>query len=140
MKEIILVIICIVLYGVSTFFKRLGLNNLHPYQLLLIAGICYGILIPVWLWLIRTDVQTAPSYSTQSIIFVIIYAIINVAAGLVFSFLLKNSNSPGTLVAIINLSSLITFVLSYLFLNEQISTTKIIAFCLAILSMILFNC
>ncbi len=140
MKEAVLILICIILFGCSTFFKRLGLASLHPYQLLLVAGICYAVFTPIWLWLLKSQVPAAAVYPTQSIIFVVIYALINITAGVIFGFLLKNTNSPGSLAAIINLSSLITFGLSYLFLNEQLTPNKIIALVLAILSMIFLNC
>jgi len=142
MREIVLVIFCIILYGSATFFKRLGLLNLHPYQFLIIVGFCYFLFTPLWYWLLSHQVSQQNiqiSCSMDGIIFSIIYAMFSIAAGLILAFLLRTTSSPGVLVVMINLSSLITLLLSYLFLNEQISAVKMIAVVLAVISVILMN-
>ena len=55
------------------------------------------------------------------------------------AFLLKTSTSPGSLIVMVNLSSVITLLLSYLILNEQLNFAKIIAIILALISLILVN-
>lgn len=142
MREIILVIFCIILYGSATFFKRLGLLNLHPYQFLIIAGFCYFIFTPLWYWLLShqaTNQGIQVTYSIDGVIFAVIYALFSIGAGLILAFLLRTTSSPGLLVVMVNLSSLITLLLSYLFLNEQINPVKMIAIVLAVLSVILMN-
>lgn len=139
MREVFLIIICILLYGSATFFKRLGLAQLHPYQFLLLTGICYAIVIPLWYLLLKPH-PDVPQYSTQSVLFVVIYSCFSILAGLVLAFLLQKTSTPGTLIVMTNLSSLVTLLLAYLFLGEQLSTTKIVAVMLAILSLILMNC
>ena len=141
MREIVLVIFCILLYGSATFFKRLGLLSLHPYQFLMIAGLCYFLFTPLWYWLIinPSSQMTQIIYSAEGIFFVIIYALFSVAAGLILAFLLRTTTNPGILIVMVNLSSLITLLLSYLFLNEHLSPIKMLAVVLAIISFILMN-
>jgi drug/metabolite transporter (DMT)-like permease len=142
MREIVLIIFCIILYGSATFFKRLGLLNLHPYQFLIVAGFCYFLFTPLWYWLLShqtTSQGAALTYHTDGVIFAIIYALFSIAAGLTLAFLLRTTSSPGMLVVMVNLSSLVTLLLSYLFLNEQLNPVKIIAIILAVFSVILMN-
>jgi drug/metabolite transporter (DMT)-like permease len=140
MREVVLIIFCVLLYGGATFFKRLGLLNLHPYQFLIIVGFCYFLFTPVWYLLINSEVNKSQViYSKEGIFFAIIYALASMAAGLILAFLLRTTNSPGTLIVMVNLSSLITLFLSYFFLHEELSPIKIFAIILALLSLVLMN-
>lgn len=138
MREVFLIILCILLYGSATFFKRLGLSQFHPYQFLLVTGICYAIVIPIWFFLLKSQTNV-PAYSMQGTVFVIIYSIFSILAGLVLAFLLQRTGTPGTLIVMTNLSSLVTLLLAYLFLGEQLTVTKMVAVLLAIISLILMN-
>jgi len=138
MRELFLIVFCIILYGSATFFKRLGLGELHPYQFLLITAICYFLLTPIWFWLIKIQ-STQTSYTTEGVIYSIIYSFFSISGGLILAFLLKNTRNPGTLIIMVNLSSIITLFLSYVFLHEHLSTTKLLAITLAIISLILVN-
>lgn len=138
MKETLLIALCILLYGSATFFKRLGLAQLHPYQFLMTSSTCYALVIPVWYYLsINSGIQT--SYNWQNISLVVIYSSFSLLAGVVLAFLLQKTSTPGSLIIMTNLSSLVTLALTCVFLKEQLNLTKIIAVILAILSLILIN-
>lgn len=139
MKEIILIILCIILYGSATFFKRLGLAQLHPYQFLLLASIFYATIIPYWIYLINKQTNIVP-FSISSAIFTLIYAAFSIVAGLILAFLLRETKTPGSLIVMTNLSSLVTLLLTFIFLKEQLNLNKIIAIGLAITSLFLINC
>lgn len=138
MKDIILIILCIIFYGTATFFKRLGLLTLHPYQLALLTAICYLFAIPFWAFLLNKESDNLV-YTSEGVFCVIIYTLFNIIAGIILAFLLKTSTSPGSLIVMVNLSSVITLLLSYLILNEQLNFAKIIAIILALISLILVN-
>jgi len=140
MREVVLIIFCVLLYGGATFFKRLGLLNLHPYQFLIIVGFCYFLFTPVWYLLINSELNKGQViYSKEGIFFAIIYALASMGAGLILAFLLRTTNNPGTLIVMVNLSSLVTLFLSYFFLHEELSPVKIFAIILALLSLVLMN-
>ncbi len=50
MKNILLILLTILFTGVSVFFRKLAVDKIHPYQIQIIAGILYGLLIPAWLF------------------------------------------------------------------------------------------
>ena len=79
------------------------------------------------------------NYSIVSTIWTIICVILYIAAVIIFGFILKESQNAGVVSALVSLSPMITMILSYFFLNEEITLTKIIAFCLALASAILVN-
>lgn len=139
MKNILLISLCIILYGISTFLKKLALDILHPYQFLLVVSLCYALLFPVWWLFLQTESVTLPN-NALGITYVVLYSLCSVSAGIVFSFLLRATNSPGTLSAFINLNSLITIILSFYFLGEEINFKKILSFIFAIVSITLINC
>ncbi len=88
----------------------------------------------------QTAGQNIPiPYHTDGVIFAIIYALFSIGAGLILAFLLRTTSSPGILVVMVNLSSLVTLLLSYLFLNEQLNPVKMIAVILAVISVVLMN-
>lgn len=140
MREAWLIIICIIFYGSATFFKRLGLLQLHPYQFLLITGICFFLATPVWFFLGKMAPATGSQYTVSGVFCTFIYCFFSLCAGLILAFLLKDTKSPGSLIVMINLSSVITLFLSYYFLNERFNMAKVASVILAILSLILVNC
>lgn len=138
LKDAALIVLCITLYGSATFFKRMGLLSLHPYQFLMLTGICYFASIPLWLWLLSN--QPVPlTYAPQGVLYVAIYTIFSLAAGVILAFLLQKASSPGSLIVMTNLSSLVTLLLCYLFLQEQLTPQKMVAVALAIVSLVLMN-
>ena len=138
MRELALTLLVIVLYGSATFFKRLGLATLHPYQFILLSGTCYALLSPIWAILIeRAGITTTYDFKNASL--VVVYAIFSVLAGLIVAFLLRTTQNPGVFIVLTNLSSFITLILCCLVLNEQLNAPKILGIVLAILSLILMN-
>lgn len=138
MREVALITMCVLLYGTATFFKRLGLMQFHPYQFLLVSGICYFTFVPVWCWLLSR--QNEPLvYSGSGLLYAVLYSVLSVVAGFILSFLLRGTNTPGTMIVMVNLSSVVTLLLSSCFLHEHLGFNKLVAVALAIVSLVLMN-
>ena len=137
MKNIPAIIFCIVLFGFSSFFRKITLDKIHPYQLQVIATGIYIALLPVWIYL--SSRPNIPEYTSIGIIFGIICIIIYIIGSVVFGFLLRDTDHPGVLIALASLSPIITIVMTVAFLHEQFTFWKIIAFIFALLSAILVN-
>jgi drug/metabolite transporter (DMT)-like permease len=136
MKYLYLVIGAIVLFGISAFLRKLFLDRYYPFQLQIIAGVVYGMLIPFWMWLLPSD---SPSFQHKEVIYGILCVICSIGGGLMFSYMLKGGASAGVSSALISLSPVVTLGLSFLFFHENLSIWKIIAFILALISAILVN-
>lgn len=138
MKELLLICLCILLFGIGTFFKRLGLIELHPYQFLLITAIVYFAAAPLWLWLL-SHTAILNKFTTTGIWYSVIYAVFSLAAGIILAFLLKETTQPGTIIVMVNMSAVITLILSSVFLHETLTPIKIAGVVLAVVSLALIN-
>lgn len=136
MLEVIVLAICILLFGTGTFFKRLGLIELHPYRFLLITGICYFLFTPIWWWL-GQSIQTP--VTKTGLVYAIASAVFSLLAGFLLAWLLRSSNAPSLIIVMVNLSSIITLVMSLVFLHEDLSRNQVIAILLAVVSLILMR-
>jgi uncharacterized membrane protein len=133
-----LLIVTIVLFGVSAFFRKLAVDKISPYQLQLFSSLIYTALIPFWAYLIKYDgIQI--SYDTSAIIFGIACVLTNVAGAIFFGRLLQSSNSIGSLTVLIAINPIVTFLLSMIFLGETLTIKKVIACGLAVISLIVFH-
>lgn len=81
----------------------------------------------------------ATEYSSMGIGLIILCTVIHIIGAVAFGFLLKESNNVGVLSALVSLSPVVTVTLSMIFLGEQFSFWKVIAFLLALFSAILIN-
>lgn len=139
MKSILpYVVLCIILFGISTFFRKLSLDRMHPYQLQVISGVIYLAFLPMWL-LILSYQQPGAKYDNLGIFFAVVCILIYTVATVLFGFALKETKSPGVVAALISLSPVITMTLAFFFLDEKFTVTKGIAFALALASAILVN-
>lgn len=130
--------LCIILFGISTFFRKLALDRMHPYQLQVISGVIYLGFLPMWL-LILSHQHPGIKYDGWGIFYAVCCILIYTAATVLFGFALKETKSPGVVAALISLSPVITMALAFFFLDEKFTTTKAIAFLLALASAILVN-
>ncbi len=133
-----LLIVTIVLFGVSAFFRKLAVDRISPYQLQLFSSIIYTSLIPFWLYLTRHN-GVEISYDTSAIIFSIACVLTNVAGAIFFGKLLQSSDSIGSLTVLIAINPIVTFLLSMMFLGETLTIKKVVACGLAVISLIVFH-
>ena len=137
MKIMPLILITVILFGISIFFRKLAVDRIHPYQIQVISGLVYLLLIPFWFIVCNKEKLT--HYDFNGVVLSIIVALMSVAAAISYGFALKYTDSPGVTSALVSLSPIITMTLSILFLSEKLSFFKIIAFFLALLSAVLVN-
>lgn len=138
MKTITLYIfVSIILFGVSTFFRKLSLDKLHPYQLQVISGIIHVIFMPLWIWFLHK--KNVIAYDSTGVTYAVICCLIYTAATVLFSFALQGSKNPGVCAALISLSPIVTMFLAHLFLGEPFTLTKGLAFFFALVSVVLLS-
>lgn len=139
MKQMLFIISCIILFGISTFFRKLAMDRMHPFQFQIIAGVIYMITIPIWIWIWMSSNKSSMQYNISGILFATICIALYTVGVVLFGFLLKNSNNTGIVASMLSLNPIITLALSYLFLGEVLTTAKVVAFVLAMTSAILIN-
>lgn len=133
-----ILILTIILFGVSAFFRKLAVDKITPYQLQLYSSLMYTALIPLWIHLIKVN-NIELSYDTSALAFSVACVLTNVAGAIFFGRLLQQSQNIGSLTVLISISPIVTFGLSMVFLGEVLTWKKVIACGLAILSLIIFH-
>lgn len=125
----------IVLFGSSTFFRKLAVDGMSPYHLQVVAGIIYASLIPLWLWF----APRAPLPSCHSIAAAAAAVLTNVTGAVLFGFLLKRTSDVTVLSSLASASPVVTALLAIFFLGEPVTLTKAIGAALILLGAALCN-
>lgn len=135
MSYVIFVSLGIILYGIAAFTRKLSVDQINPYQIQLISCLVHAALIPVF-WHLCPNNKNMSSYA---IIMATVTTIIGLTGNVIFSFLLRGNVNPAVISALLGLSPVITFGLSYFIFHDTMSIWKALAFFFAILSVILVN-
>jgi uncharacterized membrane protein len=133
-----LLILTIVLFGVSAFFRKLAVDKISPYQLQLLSSLIYTALIPFWLYMVKQS-GIEINYNVSAIVLGVVCVLTSVAGSIFFGKLLQSSDSIGSLTVLIAINPIVTFLLSMMFLGETLTIKKVIACGLAIISLIVFH-
>lgn len=135
MKANLLICIGIVLFGIAAFFRKLAVDRMHPYQLQIINAYVYIILLPVFLYL----ASSVPPMNFSGVVFAVTTTLLGITGGLIYSFVLTKHVDIGVASALLGLSPVVTIALSFIFLHEQLTPWKVLAFIMALGSAILVN-
>lgn len=132
-----LIVISIVLFGISVFFRKLAVDKVSPFQIQVISAFIYTALAPIWVYFARKNGQT--EYDSTGVFYAVTAVVLATLAMVCFGFCLKQTDNPGVISALISLNPVITMGLSVLFLHEQLTPIKVLAFVLALVSAVLVN-
>lgn len=131
MRNMFLTALASVLFGASTFFRKMAVDRIHPYQLQIVAGAVYAFEVPLWLWLLKKEGIT--HYNLEGVGFGVLCILSIVCAAVLFSYLLRSTNSPSSVaVAVAGFEPLIAMFFTYMFLGEEMTPKKLIGSALAI--------
>lgn len=131
MKNILLTALASVLFGASTFFRKMAVDRIHPYQLQIVAGVIYVLEVPLWLWL--TKREGISHYSLEGVGFGVACILCAVSAAVLFSYLLRSTDSPSSVaVSVAGFEPLIAMTFTYFFLGEEMTPKKLIGSALTV--------
>ena len=136
-KQLTLLLSSILLFGVSSFFRKLAVDRIHPYQLQIVAGAVYAVEVPVWIYLINKNGITG--WDIKGIIWGALCLVFGIIAVVIQGVLLKSSDDPGTIVMLVSMSPAVTMLLTVLFLDEQLTLNKLVASALMLAGLLVFN-
>ena len=137
-KNLLIILCTIFLFGLSVFFRKLSVDRIHPYQLQIIAGIVYAVELPLWMYLISKNPNIG-NYNPLGVTFGIICIVFHVIAAVLFGILMKSSNSTGVISAMVAANPIVTAIFSYLILNEEFTTRKVIGMITTLVGISLFT-
>jgi len=136
-KQLYLLLASISLFGVSSFFRKLAVDRIHPYQLQVVAGVVYALGIPVWLYIISK--AGIAGWDTRGIIWGSLCVSLGTVSVALLGVLLKTSDDPGVIAILFSMNPVITMVLTVLFLGEELTLNKLLASGLVLAGLLLFN-
>lgn len=121
----LLIFLCIILWGISTFLNRLSVERISPILLQGIVGMAYMFFIPIALKLAGVTNPITYKWSYYSIALTVTATLLSIGANIILYMSLKGSSTTGASTMLISLYPLVTLILSALFLNEQFTALKI---------------
>ena len=122
----ILILLCVLLWGVSAFLNRLAVEKMPPLLMQVIVGSVFFFYIPVALKLTGIHNPLQYKWSAYSIVLTVIATCCSIAANVFLYTSLKGSNTSGASQMMVCLYPIVTFVLSIFILHEQFSMWKIV--------------
>ena len=126
----VFIVLSLVFYGLWGFASKVAAKYNSPQVISLIACIVYGITTLYWIVLIKTQ-KIAVNVSPTALFWAVI-AGGAMMAGSIFFFFAISKIDASVAAAMIAAYPVVTAVLSFIFLSEQITPMKIIGICLIV--------
>lgn len=124
-------------FGVSTFLRKVSLTYVGPLQFQAIASLVYGAMaVPLVYVLLKTPELHSGIVSRSGIFWCVLATIVHVFGAYAFMVALQKGNDVGLVSALISTSPVITLVLSMALLNEQLSLRQGVGIACAIGGMV----
>lgn len=122
----IVIILCILLWGIGTFLNRLSVEHLPPYLMQVIVGLVFLVYMPFAFRLQGVSNPLTYNWSYYSVALTVVATAFSIGANILLYMSLKGSQNTGSSTMFISLYPVVTLLLSYMFLHEQLTLTKIL--------------
>lgn len=122
----ILILLCILLWGISSFLNRLSVERMPPLLMQVIVGSVFFFYIPVALRLTGINNPLNYKWSVYSVVLTVFATMCSITANILLYTSIKGSNTSGSSTMMVALYPIVTFILSIFILHEQFSIMKII--------------
>ena|SRR5579885_598864 len=126
MSNNILILLCILLWGISSFLNRLSVERMPPLLMQVIVGSVFFFYIPVALKLTGVNNPLHYKWSPYSVALTAVATLCSISANVLLYTSLKGSNNSGSSTMMISLYPVVTLILSVFILHEHITVTKFI--------------
>lgn len=123
-NKYVLIAITMLGWGLWSFLSKLSLQRLHPIQVFMIGACISILLLPVYIYALRSSVAYSP-ISFGSIAIVILASLASTAGTIAYVYGIR-SGELGTVAVISCAYPVIPFVLAVLFLGESLTFSKTI--------------
>jgi drug/metabolite transporter (DMT)-like permease len=120
----LLVVLCIILWGTSTFLNRLSVERISPILMQSIVGAAYVFFIPFAFKIAGINPFTY-KWSYYSVGLTTLATILSITAHIIMYMHLKGSITTGASVMLISLYPIVTLILSYVLLDEHFTALKV---------------
>lgn len=122
----LLIFLCILLWGISSFLNRLSVERMPPLLMQVIVGSVFFFYIPVALRLTGVNNPLNYKWSVYSVVLTAIATLCSISANVLLYTSLKGNEHGGSSTMMVSLYPIVTFILSIFILHEQFSMMKIV--------------
>lgn len=122
----VLILVCILLWGVSSFLNRLSVERMPPLLMQVIVGSVFFFYIPVALRLTGINNPLHYKWSSYSVVLTVFATLCSITANILLYTSLKGNSTSGSATMMVSLYPIVTFILSIFILHEQFSILKIL--------------
>lgn len=126
MSSNLLIILCVLLWGISSFLNRLSVERMPPLLMQVIVGSVFLFYIPVALRLTGVNNPLHYKWSAYSVTLTTIATMCSITANVLLYTSIKGSDHSGSSTMMISLYPVVTFILSIFILHEDFTILKII--------------
>ena len=124
MGDNLLLLLCVFLWGTTTFLQRLSADHMDPVVMNIIVALGFALYVPFGIW--YSGGWSKIHWSPLSIGLTLTATVLSLLGNIFFYTVLKGSNHTGAQSMFICLYPVWTLILSALFLHETFSTNKVI--------------
>lgn len=122
----LLILLCIILWGVSGFLNRLSVERMPPLLMQVIVGSVFFFYIPVALRLTGINNPLHYKWSVYSVILTVIATLCSITANVLLYSSLKGNTHSGTSTMMVSMYPVVTLILSVFILHEHFTFYQII--------------
>lgn len=119
-----LLIICVFIWGLTTFMQKLSADKMSPVLMQIIIGVAFFIFVPFAI--VHQGGLGNLKWNTTSVVLSFIAAVLSILANILMYSALSNNKNTGSSTMLISLYPAVTLILSAIFLHEQFSAGKIL--------------
>jgi drug/metabolite transporter (DMT)-like permease len=139
MENNLLIFLCILLWGVSTFLNRLSVERMSPFLMQVVGACVFCLFVPFMLRLGDVSNPLTYKWSPYSVALTATAAMISILANIFLYLSLKGSAQSGSTAMLISLYPVVTMPLSVVFLHEHLPILKILGIIAMIIGTILLS-
>jgi drug/metabolite transporter (DMT)-like permease len=124
MNSNLLLLLCVLLWGTTTFLQRLSADHMNPVVMQMIVALGFALFVPFGIW--QQGGWSNIKWSALSIGITLIATFMSLTGNILFYTVLKGSNHTGAQSLFLCLYPVVTLILSVLFLHETFTLFKIV--------------
>jgi drug/metabolite transporter (DMT)-like permease len=139
MGKHLLIFLCILMWGLSTFLNRLSVERMSPFLMQVVGACVFCFFVPIMLRLGDVTNPLTYKWSAYSVALTGAAAILSITANIFCYLSLKGNAQSGSTAMLISLYPVVTMLLSVMFLHENVPLLKMLGIAAMVLGTILLS-
>jgi drug/metabolite transporter (DMT)-like permease len=126
MRPNILLAMCVLIWGFTTFIQKLAVDKMSPLLMQIVVAMAFVFCIPIFIQM--EGGVSHLKWNTLSVVLTFGAALLSITGNILMYTALTNNKHLGSAVMLVSLYPAVTLILSAIFLHEHFSFGKILGF------------